>query len=83
MNYGEILKQCRERSGISQEELAFQLYMSQSDISKFENNGKEPTLSTVRLWLTATQSQAILLLLLCEVNELNMKEAMLYLKGAS
>lgn len=83
MNYGEILKQCRERSGISQEELAFQLYMSQSDISKFENNRKEPTLSTVRLWLTATQSQTILLLLLCEVNELNMKEAMLYLKGAS
>lgn len=60
MKNGTILKACRERKGWSQEELAHELQISQSDISKFENNVKEPVMSMLKKWATVTQSQDVL-----------------------
>lgn len=55
--YGTLLKAFRKSARISQEELAFQLHVSQSDISKIENNTKEPVLSTVMQWVQLTGTQ--------------------------
>ncbi|WP_255452482.1 Helix-turn-helix transcriptional regulator [Sporosarcina sp. ANT_H38] len=60
MNYGSILKACRERKGLSQAELAFQLFINQSDVSKLENGSKEPSMSIFQKWSTATQSPDVL-----------------------
>ncbi len=60
MQYGSILKACRERVGWNQEEMAHQLMINQSDVSKFENNAKEPTMSLFQKWASVTQSQDVL-----------------------
>lgn len=60
MQYGSILKACRERVGWNQEEMAHQLMINQSDVSKFENNVKEPPMSLFQKWAVATGSQDVL-----------------------
>ncbi|MFJ7933673.1 multiprotein-bridging factor 1 family protein [Sporosarcina sp. NPDC096371] len=60
MSYGSILKACRERAGLSQAELAEQLFINQSDVSKFERGSKEPSMSTFQKWATLTQSPDVL-----------------------
>lgn len=71
MKYGGILKACRERANLSQEELAFELNVSQSDISKYESNVREPTLNTLRLWMQQTQTQEVMIAFLCGVDGLS------------
>ncbi|GKV54273.1 hypothetical protein NCCP2222_02200 [Sporosarcina sp. NCCP-2222] len=60
MKYGAILRACRERKGWNQEEMAFQLNVNQSDISKYENDYKEPLISVFHRWATVTNSQDVL-----------------------
>mgnify|MGYP002511833753 CR=1 FL=1 len=81
MKYGSILKACRERSGLSQEELAFQLNMNQSDVSKMENGTREPTLSVVQSWLTNTQATEVLVAFLCGVDGLGIMQSIMQLIG--
>lgn len=59
------MRACRERAGLNQEELAFQLNVTQSDISKFENNQKEPTISMLQAWANNTQTTEVLVAFLC------------------
>ncbi|WP_336822988.1 helix-turn-helix transcriptional regulator [Sporosarcina sp. USHLN248] len=60
MLYGSILKACRERKGWNQEEMAHRLHVNQSDISKYENNVKEPPMSLFQKWALVTGSQDVL-----------------------
>jgi len=60
MLYGSILRACRERKGWNQEEMAHQLHINQSDVSKYENNVKEPPMSLFQKWAIATGSQDVL-----------------------
>ncbi|BAQ11351.1 ARE family transcriptional regulator [Bacillus sp. OxB-1] len=60
MLYGSILRACRERKGWNQEEMAHQLHVNQSDISKYENNVKEPPMSLFQRWAMVTGSQDVL-----------------------
>lgn len=59
MRFGAILKACRIRAGFSQEELADMLYINQSDISKYETDRKEPTMSMFHAWITNTQTPEV------------------------
>lgn len=59
MKFGAILKACRIRAGFSQEELADKLYINQSDISKYETDRKEPTMSMFQAWMTNTQTPEV------------------------
>lgn len=68
MKYGGILKACRERSGMNQEELAFQLHVSQSDISKYETNVREPSITLFNQWIQQTQTQEVMVAFLCGVD---------------
>ncbi len=81
MKYGGILRACRERKGLSQEELAFELNVNQSDISKYENGSKEPTLSLVQAWLMNTQATEVLVAFLCGVDGLGIMQNIMQLLG--
>ena len=59
MKVGAILRACRERFGLSQEELADRLYINQSDVSKFENGTKEPPITLFQNWINQTQAQEV------------------------
>lgn len=72
MKYGSILKACRTRAGFSQEDLAHKLHINQSDVSKYENGTKEPTISIFQSWINNTQTQEVMVAYLCGVDGLNM-----------
>lgn len=81
MRYGAVLRACRERKGLSQEELAFRLNMNQSDVSKFENDTREPTISTLQSWITCTQAPEVLVAFLCGVDGLGIMQSIMQLIG--
>lgn len=56
---GALLRACRERAGLSQEELADRLNRSQSCISKYETDQKIPDIFTFLNWLQVTQAQEV------------------------
>lgn len=81
VKYGAILRACRERMGFSQEELANKLHVNQSDISKYENDVKEPTISMFRAWMMNTQAQEVLVAFICGMDGLNIMQKVMQLLG--
>lgn len=81
MKYGVILRACRERSGLTQEELAFKMSVNQSDVSKFESGYKEPTLSAVQSWLANTQANEVLVAFLCGIDGIGVMQNIMQLLG--
>lgn len=65
MRYGAVLRACRERVGFSQEELADRLYIQQADVSRYENDRKEPSISLFRNWAKETQGEDVLVAFMC------------------
>ena len=74
MKFGAILRACRTRAGLSQEELAHRLFINQSDVSKYENDTKEPTISLFYQWMTNTQAHEVLVDYLCGVDGLSIMQ---------
>ena len=70
MVYGAILKACRTRAGLSQEDLAHKLNINQSDVSKYENGTKEPPISIFQKWVNDTQTQEVMVAYLYGVDGL-------------
>lgn len=68
---GAVLRACRTRAGFTQEELADKLYISQSDVSKYENDTMEPHLSIVQAWTSNTQAPEVLVAFLCGMDGLS------------
>ena len=68
---GAILKACRTRAGLNQEELAHSLHINQSDVSKYENDTKEPPLSILQAWTNNTQTQEVMVAFICGMDGLN------------
>lgn len=60
MAYGAILRACRMRKGLTQEELADVLHMEQADISRIENDRREPMMTLFQRWALATDSSDVL-----------------------
>lgn len=58
--YGFLLKVCRRRSKINQDELAHRLHTTQSNISKIESGDCEPRISVFMNWLLNTNAQDVL-----------------------
>ena len=71
MRVGTILKACRTRAGLSQEELADELYINQSDVSKYENDTKEPSLSLALSWVNITNAPEVLVAFMFGVDSLD------------
>jgi len=77
VDYGAILKACRARARLSQEELAHLLHINQSDVSKYENGTKEPSISILQSWTQNTQTQEVMVAFLCGVDGLNVMQNIL------
>ncbi|MRG86974.1 helix-turn-helix domain-containing protein [Salinibacillus xinjiangensis] len=71
MKVGALLKACRDRAGFNQEELAHRLHINQSDISKYENDVKEPPLSIFQQWCVNTQTQEVMVAFTCGMDGLS------------
>ncbi|WP_416149459.1 helix-turn-helix domain-containing protein [Salipaludibacillus sp. HK11] len=61
MDLGAVLRAARERTGLSQEELAEKLNRSRTCITKFENNIKEIKWSEAIKWGRLTNGQDIII----------------------
>ena len=59
MKLGAIMKACRERAELSQEELAHRMNRTQACISKFENDHKIPDALTFAEWFRQTNAQEV------------------------
>lgn len=70
MKMGTILKAVRERAGMSQEDLAFQMNRTQACISKMENDRKIPDAKTFLEWFHQTNSQEVAVAFFCGVDSL-------------
>lgn len=79
--FGAMLKACRIRAGISQEELASRLYINQSDVSKYETDRKEPTMSIFQAWITNTQTPEVAVAFMYGMDGLNILQQFLPLIG--
>lgn len=77
MRVGAVLRACRTRAGLSQEELANRLFISQSDVSKYENDTMEPHLSTLQAWTNNTQAPEVLVAFICGVDGLSVMQGIL------
>ena len=77
MRVGAILKACRTRAGFSQEALADELYISQSDVSKYENDTMEPHLSTLQAWTSTTQSAEVMVAFIMGLDGLGIMQSIL------
>lgn len=54
---GEILKQCRQKAGLSQDRLAKMLYTDQPNISRIESGEVSPAYAVVKQWAKATKCE--------------------------
>jgi transcriptional regulator with XRE-family HTH domain len=61
LKLGSIMQACRERAGLSQEEMAEKLNRSRSCISKFENDHKIPDVPTMMRWVDVTSAKEVMI----------------------
>lgn len=59
MGFGAVLKACRERAGLTQEQIAYRLHRSRSCISKIESDKKTLDVMTLIRWADVTNSKEI------------------------
>ncbi|USG64034.1 helix-turn-helix domain-containing protein [Brevibacillus ruminantium] len=59
MKVGAIMQACRERAGLTQEQLAVMLNRSQSCISKLEDDKKTWDIPTFLNWIDATGAKEV------------------------
>ncbi|EWG12717.1 helix-turn-helix domain-containing protein [Cytobacillus firmus] len=59
MTFGAVLKACRERAGLTQEEIAEKLHRSRSCISKFESDKKTLDVTTLIRWTDVTAAKDV------------------------
>lgn len=81
MKFGAILQACRERAGLSQEEIAEKLHRSRSCISKFENDKKTLDAQTLIEWAKATQANEVVVAFLYGMDGLGMIQNVMSLLG--
>ena len=70
MGYGDILRACRKRAGLTQEELAHLLHTDQANISRYESGKQEPSISFFQAWVQNTQSPEVMAAFLLGIDAL-------------
>ncbi|WP_339314687.1 helix-turn-helix transcriptional regulator [Paenibacillus sp. FSL M7-0896] len=60
MVVGSIMRACRERAGLTQEDMGEEMQMDQATISRIENGRQTPDVSTFKEWVDKTQSQEVM-----------------------
>lgn len=78
---GAVLQAVRMRAGLNQEDLAYKLHLSQSDISKIEKDRKLPALDTLARWTEVTNAKEVLVAYLCGIDGIAIMQSVLQLFG--
>ncbi|WP_438312318.1 helix-turn-helix domain-containing protein [Sporosarcina sp. FA9] len=81
MNFGPLLKKARIGAGLSQEELAPQMFLPRSTISKLENDKMEIKASDLIRWFQETQVPEVAVALLCGVDVIAVSQLITSLLG--
>ncbi|MED3687315.1 helix-turn-helix transcriptional regulator [Peribacillus butanolivorans] len=81
MKFGSVLQACRERAGLSQEELAHQLNRTQSCVSKFEKDRKVPDIGTFMQWVQVTNAPEVAVAYLYGMDGINIIHQLLPMIG--
>lgn len=81
MEFGGVFRALRQRKGWSQEEMADKLFVSQSDISRFENDRMLPDLPTFIRIAQVTQAPEIIVAFLYGMDGISMIQKIVSLIG--
>ncbi|MGJ9381778.1 helix-turn-helix domain-containing protein [Salipaludibacillus sp. CF4.18] len=76
MNVGAVLRAARKRGGFTQEELAYELHMTNSCISKLENNHQKIDIPTFIQWANITNAKDIMIATLCGVDPITITQSL-------
>jgi len=71
MQFGSILRKMRKGAGMSQEDIAEELHIARSSISKLEGNLLELRAADLVRWCNATQAQEVLIAFLLGIDGIN------------
>ncbi len=76
------MQACRERAGLTQEQMAEKLHRTQACISKYENDHKVPDMPTMLKWVEATGAKEVVVAFLCGMDGLSiMQQIMPFIGG--
>ncbi len=75
------MQACRERAGLSQEQMAERLHRTQSCISKIEKDKKVPDMSTFLLWVEATGAKDVAVAFLCGMDGISIMQNVMQFVG--
>lgn len=81
MKVGAILRACRERAGLSQEEMAEKMFNSQSCISKLETDRKNLDLQTLIKWTEVTGAKEVVVAFICGLDGISIMQTLLQTFG--
>ncbi|MED0670562.1 helix-turn-helix transcriptional regulator [Aneurinibacillus aneurinilyticus] len=81
MKFGAILQACRERAGLTQEQMAELINRSRSCISKLENDRKTLDAQTLIEWGKVTQANEVVVAFLYGMDGLGMIQNVMSLLG--
>lgn len=80
MKFGAIMQACRERAGLTQEEMATRLDRTQACISKYENDHKVPDMGTMLQWAEVTGAREVVVAFLYGMDGLSILQVVMQLK---
>lgn len=83
VNVGAVLRLVRQRRGMSQEELAEELVIDRSVVSRIESGKQHPAFETVLKWTDATNAKEVLVAFFCGVDGTSVMNNILSLMGAA
>lgn len=81
LKLGAVLRSMRHRAGFSQEEIAFQLNISQSTVSKIEKDRKLPDLPLLIRWADVTNAKEVIVAYLCGLDGITIMQSILQMFG--
>ncbi|MGF6354021.1 transcriptional regulator with XRE-family HTH domain [Paenibacillus sp. 4624] len=72
MKFGAIMRACREKAGLTQEQLADKLNRTQACVSKFEKDHKVPDMNTMLNWAEVTGAREVIVTFLYGMDGIGM-----------
>lgn len=81
MKVGAILQAVRTRAGLTQEDMADKLNMSQSCISKIEKDRKMPEFNIMLKWVEITNAKEVMVAFIYGIDGINMLQSVMQLIG--
>ncbi|TCZ76152.1 XRE family transcriptional regulator [Paenibacillus albiflavus] len=82
MKFGAILLACRQRAGLSQEQLAEKMHRSRSCISKLENDQKTLDANTLLMWAEVTGAKDVAVAFFLGMDGISIMQNLLSLVGS-